>query len=70
MQTNILINCERFGMCTRFATLEEARDAVRACGPEFSKVTLSKRGMDVIDNRGEVVGRVVAPLCTVNECQS
>jgi hypothetical protein len=52
----ITINHERFGDATRFETLDEARDTIRACGPEFASVTLDPCGTSIVDERGEVVG--------------
>lgn len=54
----VLINHERFGEKTTFASLEEAVETIRSIGDEFSRVTLSVRGGEVVDERGDVVGVV------------
>jgi hypothetical protein len=49
-----------YGDTIDFDTLEEAQATVRACGGDFSSVTLAVRHPDIIDESGEVVGQVVA----------
>lgn len=61
----IVIDHERFGVRSEFATLAQAQAAIRECGPEFAGVTLEEHGCDVMDDRGEVVGRVCMPMLEV-----
>lgn len=54
-----VIDHERYGEETAFDTIEEAQETVRACGADFANVTLSVHGIDIVDDLGEIVGRVV-----------
>jgi len=56
----VIIDHETLGAKTEFASLEDALKAVHDCGEDFAAVTLTRRGDDVIDDRGRVVGSVIA----------
>jgi hypothetical protein len=56
--TTTTINHERYGERQEFATVEEAQQAIRDCGPEFAGVKLYDDGGRVYNERGERVGSV------------
>ncbi len=56
--SRVIIDHERMGERCEFASLQEAQQAIRDCGPEFSGVTLETRGDAVLDERGDVIGQV------------
>ena len=51
-----VIDHPRYGEPTAFATLADAEIAIRDCGEDFEDTSLTLRGDDIIDDRGEVVG--------------
>ena len=57
---NAIIDHPRYGERTTFATLVEAQQAIRDCGPQFAGMTLDAisdtDGESIYDDRGEVVG--------------
>lgn len=52
----ITINHERYGERTEFATIDEAQQCIRDCGPEFTSTTIFVDGGRVYNERGERVG--------------
>lgn len=54
----ITINFEQYGQRQEFATIDEAQQAIRDCGPEFAGVTLYHVGEHVENERDETVGTV------------
>ena len=54
----VLVNHPRYGEWTMFGSIAEAQAAIRACGPEFSGVTLWIVGGQIFDERDEIVGQV------------
>lgn len=55
----IVIDHERYGERSEFATLAEAQQAIRDCGPEFAGTTLDIHGGNAIYNElGDCVGRI------------
>ncbi len=52
----VVINHERYGERAEFDSLESATEAIRDMGDEFAAVTLTVRGDNVVDDRGDVVG--------------
>jgi len=55
----VIINHERYGKRTEFATVEEAQQTIRDCGPEFAAVELVVQGDAIVDEREEFVGVVI-----------
>ena len=54
-----VIDHERYGVRTEFGTLAEALQTIRDCGPEFADTTLTIRGDEIVDDRGDVVGTIL-----------
>lgn len=54
----VVINHERYGERAEFDSLDAATEAIRDMGDEFEDVTLTIRGDNVVDERGDVVGSV------------
>ena len=57
--SRVIINHERYGDKTVFATIEDAEAAIRDCGPEFESVSLALFGDAIYDDRQECVGCLV-----------
>ena len=57
----IVINHQSYGICAEFGSLAEAQQAIRDCGPEWAATLLRCRGGDVLNERGDIVGRDAAP---------
>ena len=53
------INHERYGERTLFSSMHEAQFAIRQCGPEFSNTVLAVCGLNIVDQRCEVIGRIL-----------
>ena len=57
--STVIIDSEKYGMRTEFATIEDAQRAIRDCGPGFESTTLELMGVDAVyDQDGDCVGRL------------
>jgi hypothetical protein len=52
----ITINHERYGERQTFATIDEAQQSIRDCGPEFASEHIYDSGGRIYNARGEYVG--------------
>ena len=57
--SKIIIDSEKYGEKTEFATIEDAQQSIRDCGPEFAETALEIMGGDAVyDQDGDCVGRM------------
>ena len=48
-----------YGEQSDFKSVEDAQEAVRACGGDFEAATLTVRGADIINEAGVTVGQMI-----------
>jgi len=57
----ITIDDELYGVRSEFETIDEAQQAIRDCGPEFSHTVLYAVGDRVYNQGGQCVGGITQP---------
>ena len=57
-----VIDHERYGDRTEFASLADALAAIHACGDDFTSTELFESGSQILDERGDVVGEISEEL--------
>jgi hypothetical protein len=58
-ESRVIIDSEKYGERTEFATIEEAQQAIRDCGPEYAETVLEIMGGDAVyDQDRDCVGRL------------
>ena len=55
----IVIDSARYGDSAAFESLDQAQDAIRACGGDFAETALEIVGDEVRDETGERIGRII-----------
>jgi len=63
----IVIDHEMYGQRTEFNSVEEAQEAVRACGDDFATTEFRQTGEFIYDERRNVVGTVLHTFEIENE---